>query len=189
MMMCVVVKVSLEFSNDKLNGIWMMLKKLILATGIFIGSVTVHATEPVYQLDGKEGNWSAFHYTDEQTKKSTACFALSNDLLLGFKSNHEGVGLLLWEKQGTLVPKTNSKAAITVGKQHFIFTLQAMDKNMSMNRLSETDFKRLLRALSYGQIAFLEYQKAPVSMVDLSGLPNMLAKFHQCVEKAQFKDY
>ncbi|MDI2113698.1 hypothetical protein [Commensalibacter nepenthis] len=166
-----------------------MNKKLLLIITIVMGSITAHAAQPMYYLDGKDGNWSAFHYYDEQSKKITSCFALSNDLTLGFKSNDEGVGLLLWNKQGNLVPKTESKAAITVGKQHFIFVMQAMDKNMSMNRLSEINFKRLLQSLSYGQFAFLEYQKNPVSMVDLTGLPSMLARFHQCIEKAKFKDY
>ncbi|CAI3925680.1 hypothetical protein [Commensalibacter papalotli (ex Botero et al. 2024)] len=166
-----------------------MIKKIFLITAGLLFPLITNAGEPVYQLDGKDGNWSAFHYYDPQLQKVTACFALSNDLTLGFKSNDEGVGLLLWDKQGNLVPKTDSKAAITVGKQHFIFMMQAMDKNISMNRLTETDFKGLLQALSYGQIALLEYQKHPVSMVDLSGLPNMLVKFHQCIEKAKFKDY
>lgn len=166
-----------------------MIKKIFLVTaGLFFPLIT-NAAQPIYQLDGKDGNWSAFHYYEPPSQKVTACFALSNDLTLGFKSNDEGVGLLLWDKQGNLVPKTDSKAAITVGKQHFIFTMQAMDKNMSMNRLSEGDFKRLLQFLSYGQIAFLEYSKQPVSMIDLSGLPNMLVRFHQCIEQAKFEDY
>lgn len=165
-----------------------MKKILSVVVGLLL-PIMANAAQPAYELDGKDGNWSAFHYVDEQSQKITACFALSNDLMLGFKSNEEGVGLLLWDKQGNLIPKTDSKAAITVGKQHFIFTMQAMDKNMSMNRLSVVDFKRLLQALSYGQIALLEYQQKPVSMIDLSGLPNMLARFHQCIEKAHFKDY
>lgn len=168
-----------------------MIKRILFTiTGLIVPLIT-NAAQPVYQLDGKEGNWSAFHYYEgeEPSQKITSCFALSNDLTLGFKSNGEGVGLLIWNKQGTLVTKTDAKAAITVGKQHFIFTMQAMDKNMSMNRLSKTDFKNLLQALSYGQIALLEYQKNPVSMVNLSGLPNMLVKFHQCITNANFKDY
>lgn len=165
------------------------MKKILFVIAGFLFPIMTNAAQPVYQLDGKEGNWSAFHYVDEQSQKITACFALSNDLVLGFKSNEEGVGLLLWDKQGNLIPKTDSKAAITVGNQHFIFTMQAMDKNMSMNRLSVADFKRLLQALSYGQIALLESQKNPVSMIELAGLPNVLARFHQCIEKAHFKDY
>lgn len=166
-----------------------MIKRIgIIITGIILPLV-VNANEPVYQQDGKEGNWSAFHYDDKKSNKITACFALSNDLTLGFKSNAESVGLLLWDKQANLITKAESKVAITVGKQHFIFTMQAMDKNMSMNRLSDADFKKLLQALSYGQFAFLEYPNKPVSMIDLTGLPNMLAKFHQCIKAANFKDY
>lgn len=166
-----------------------MIKKMILIAAGVIFPLIASAAQPIYQLDAKDGNWSAFHYQDAQSQKVTACFALSNDLALGFKSNNEEVGLVTWNKQGKLQPKTDTRFAITVGKQHFTFTMQAMDQNMSMNRLSDQDFKRLLQALSYGQIALLEYGKNPVSVVDLSGLPNVLAKFHQCIKNANFKDY
>ncbi|MDI2090174.1 hypothetical protein [Commensalibacter oyaizuii] len=163
-----------------------MIKKLLSSIFLICSPVAAHGANLVYTMDGHEENWTAFHYEDKVNGNIDSCFAISNDLGLGFKSNKEGTGLVIWDQQGQQKPQTDKQAAITVGKQHFIFTMKAMDRNMLMNRMQPDDFRKLLRSLSFGQMALIEYGQHPVSIVDLSGMPTMLNYFNKCNAKAGF---
>lgn len=165
------------------------MRKLLLMVGLLCLPTAVLAADPNYKMDAHEKNWTVFHYDNVANHRVDFCFTVSNDLTLGFKSNREGVGMQVWDQQGKQTPNTDKEVALTVGKQHFIFTMKVMDKNTLMNRVRQQDFTKLLQALSYGQVAIVEYGQSPISIVDLSGLPNMLNKFRQCTINAGFPGY
>ncbi len=150
---------------------------------------STNATPQIYQMDGHEANWTAFHYVDEKKNTIDACFVISNDLVLGFKKDANNVGLFIWDVKAQLIPGNNKKVALTIGKEHFLFTMKAMDKNMLMNRLKNDDFKILLSKLSYANLVIVEFGQQPVNIVDLLGLPSMLSKFQRCVNDANFKSF
>lgn len=152
----------------------------------FVVTTPLYAGEKHYVLDRHEANWTAFHYTDEKQEISS-CFALSNDLTLGFKKDSKAVGLMVWDQKGLQNPGSDRKMAITVGKEHFLFIMKAMDRNMLMNRLNIKDFKTLLSRLSYVDMAVVEYGQQPVSIVDMSGLPSVLSQFQHCMSKVGTK--
>lgn len=164
----------------------MMLRIVLFIFVVFFVIIThVNAAEQIYHMDGHEGNWTAFHYSDNQ-QPINSCFVISNDLVLGFKKNADYVGLVIWDAKGKQIPGSDKKIALTIGKEHFLFVMQAMDKNMLMNRLNVNDFKTLLQKLSYADFVVVEYGQQPVNIVDLTGLPSMLSKFQYCVDQAKF---
>lgn len=149
---------------------------------------SIYADQQKYNMDEHAQNWTAFHYSDEK-QHITSCFVLSNDLVLGFKSDVHNVGLFIWDAKGQQKPGLDKKVAITIGKEHLLFLMKAMDQNMLMNRLKLQDFQHLLQKLSYADIAIVEYGQQPVNVVDLSGLPVILSKFRHCITQAGFKTY
>lgn len=158
---------------------------LIFIFSLFL-NFPVFATTQKYTMDGHADYWTAFHYFDENQKISS-CFVLSNDLVLGFKADLHSVGLLIWDQKARQHAGLTKKVAITLGKEHLVFSMQAMDKNMLMNRLNTRDFETLLRKLSFSNFAVVEYGQQPVSMVNLTGLPLMLSQFRHCMTQAGFK--
>ena len=158
---------------------------LFLVYSLFLFCLQVKAAEQTYHLDGHEGNWTAFHYS-HMKQQIDSCHVLSNDLVLGFERDANNVGLILWDSKGKQIPGRNKNIALTINKEHFLFTMKAMDKNMLMNRLNLRDFNYLLQKLSYADLVVVEYGQQPVNIVDLLGLPSMLSKFNYCISQAKF---
>ena len=168
----------------------MMQKKIfqLFSVMLFLSNAA-YAQEKGYYIDQTTENWTALHHINPNNQKTDFCMALSNDFVLGFKSNKEGVGLQIWDAEGQQIPNHEKSIALNIGKKHYIFNIKAMDHNTLMNRLDPSDFNILLKNLSYSSFVLVEYTKNAMKPIDLSGLPEILTLFHQCTINAGFTEW
>lgn len=139
-------------------------------------------------LDAAQGNWMAFHHTNDGGVGTDVCVGVSVDTQIALRVDENDIEIRFSDPKWSLPNNTRGNVTVAAGNYSHLFHTMAANPTMLIGEMTADEAKDLLVALETAPSAKLTFGAKTTKNVPLAGSTKVLSTFQGCVQQAGLAD-
>lgn len=147
-----------------------------------------HAQGAGMAMDAAQGNWVAFHHTNDGGVGTDMCVGLSTDTQIAVRVDQNDIEIRFSDSKWSLPSNTQGDVTVAAGNYSHLFHTMSANPTMLTGEMTADEAKALLAALETAPSAKLTFGAKTTKNVSLAGSTKVLSTLQGCVQQAGLAD-